>query len=197
MRYSSEHKAKTRSRILEKAGLLFRRKGFNSVGIDEIMGAAKLTRGGFYGYFKSKAELFTEIVRDEAGLGRMMRRREGTSPKELHAKASETLTDYLNPKHANVIAKECTLASLSSDVARAGVKPAKDAYTEKILELAHEYDRTRTGTMPEQGALPSHEALAAVVLSVGGFSIARAMNDDDLSKAMLDAARDKALELLK
>ncbi len=197
MRYSSEHKAKTRSRILEKAGLLFRRKGFNSVGIDEIMGAAKLTRGGFYGYFKSKAELFTEIVRDEAGLGRMMRRREGTSPKELHAKASETLTNYLNPKHANVIAKECTLASLPSDVARAGVKPAKDAYTEKILELAHEYDRTRTGTMPERGALPSHEALAAVVLSVGGFSIARAMNDDDLSKAMLDAARDKALELLK
>lgn len=197
MRYSSEHKAKTRSRILEQAGLLFRRKGFNSVGIDEIMGAAKLTRGGFYGYFKSKAELFTEIVRDEAGLGRMMRRREGTSPKELHAEAAETLKGYLDPKNANVISKQCTMAALPSDVARAGVKPAKDAYTDKIWELAYEYDRTRTGSVPKSGSIPSQEALAAVVLSVGGFSIARAMNDDDLSKALLDAARDKTLELLR
>ncbi len=197
MRYSSDHKAKTRSRILEQAGLLFRRKGFNNVGIDEIMGAAKLTRGGFYGYFKSKADLFTEIVRDEAGLGRMMRRREGTTPKELHAEATATLTGYLDPKNANVISKQCTIAALPSDVARSGVKPAKDAYTDKILELAHEYDRTRTGKTPESGALPSQEALAAVVLSVGGFSIARAMNNDALSKALLDAARDKALELIR
>lgn len=197
MRYSSEHKTKTRSRILDQAGLLFRRKGYGGVGIDEIMGAAKLTRGGFYGYFKSKAELFTEIVRDEAGLGRMMRRRTGSSPKELHAEAAETLTGYLDPRNANVIAKECTLASLPSDVTRSGVKSAKDAYTDKILELAHEYDRTRTGKLPAPDANPSPEALAAVILSVGGFSIARAMNDDALSKGMLDAARDKALELLR
>jgi len=197
MRYSSEHKTKTRSRILDQAGLLFRRKGYDGVGIDEIMGAAKLTRGGFYGYFKSKAELFTEIVRDEAGLDRMMRRRNGSSPKELHAEAAEMLTGYLDPKNANVIAKECTLASLPSDVTRSGVKSAKDAYTDKILELAHEYDRTLTGKPSEPDALPSPEALAAVVLSVGGFSIARAMNDNALSKAMLDAARDKALELLR
>eukprot|EP00439_Symbiodinium_sp_Y106_P087581 s1_g117.t1 len=197
MRYSSDHKAKTRSRILEQAGLLFRRKGFNNVGIDEIMGAAKLTRGGFYGYFKSKAHLLTEIVRDEAGLGRMMRRREGTTAKELHAEATETLTGYLDPKNANVISKQCTIAALPSDVARSGVKPAKDAYTEKILELAHEYDRTRTGKTPESDALPSQEALAAVVLSVGGFAIARAMNNDALSKALLDAARDKALDLIR
>ncbi len=197
MRYSSEHKAKTRSRILEQAGLLFRRKGFNNVGIDEIMGAAKLTRGGFYGYFKSKADLFTEIVRDEAGLGRMMRRREGKTPAALHAEATETLSGYLDPKNANVISKQCTMAALPSDVARSGVKPAKDAYTEKILELAHEYDRTRSGKTPKPDTLPSEDALAAVVLSVGGFSIARAMNDDALSKALLDAARNKALELLK
>ncbi|MAN60409.1 MAG: hypothetical protein CMI60_00550 [Parvibaculum sp.] len=67
----------------------------------------------------------------------------------------------------------------------------------KILELAHEYDRTRTGTTPKPGSRPTQEALAAVVLSIGGFSIARATNDDDLSKALLDAARNKALELLK
>jgi AcrR family transcriptional regulator len=197
MRYSSEHKTKTRGRILDQAGLLFRRKGYSGVGIDEIMGAAKLTRGGFYGYFKSKAELFTEIIRDEAGLGRMMRRRSGTTPKELHAEAAKTLTDYLDPKNSNVIAKECTLASLPSDVTRSGVKTAKTAYSEKILELAREYDRTRTGKTPEPTGTPSPEALAAVVLSVGGFSIARAMNDEALSKAMLEAARDKSLDLLR
>jgi len=197
MRYSPEHKTKTRSRIIDQAGLLFRRKGYGGVGIDEIMGAAKLTRGGFYGYFKSKAELFTEIVRDEAGLDRMMRRRKGSSPKELHAQAAETLTDYLDPKNATVISKQCTLAALPSDVARAGVKDAKEAYTHKIMELAREFDRTRTGKCPTTDEQPSPEALAAVVLSVGSFSIARAMNDDTLSSTMLDAARDKALELLR
>ncbi len=197
MRYSSEHKTKTRARILDQAGLLFRRKGYSNVGIDEIMGAAKLTRGGFYGYFKSKAALFTEIVRDEAGLGRMMRRRKGATPAALHSEAAETLTGYLDPQNANVIAKECTLASLPSDVARAGVKTAKTAYTDKILELAHEFDRTRSGRTPAPDAPPSPEALAAVILSVGGFSIARAMNDDTLSHALLAAARDKALDLLR
>lgn len=197
MRYTPDHKSKTRTQILEHAGLLFRRKGYGGVGIDEIMAAAKLTRGGFYGYFKSKASLFTEIIRGEAGLGRMLRRRTGENPAELFAEAEATLTGYLDPKNAKVIAKECTIAALPSDVARSGVKGAKDAYTSKILELAHEYDRTRTGTAPSPDALPSKQAFAAVVLSVGGFSIARAMNDDTLSQALLDAARDAALQQIR
>ena len=54
MRYSAEHKQRTRERILTQAARLFRRDGYQGVGIDSIMTGARLTRGGFYGHFRSK-----------------------------------------------------------------------------------------------------------------------------------------------
>ncbi len=200
MRYKPEHKEKTRALILQQAGLLFRRKGYMGVGIDEIMNAAKLTRGGFYGYFKTKAALFADVLTEEAGLDRMLRRRTGTTKQELLTEATEMLTGYLAPENASTIETQCTLASLPADVARSGSRIAKSAYTNKIKNLATEFDRTRkkTGeTAPEATAQPSKEALAALVLTVGAFSIARAIDDPDFAKALLDAARDKALEQLR
>lgn len=46
MPYSAEHK--TRGRIIASARILFNRRGFEQVSIDEIMHGAGLTRGGFY-----------------------------------------------------------------------------------------------------------------------------------------------------
>ena len=62
MRYPSEHKAEVRRRIVECAASLFRRRGYDGVGIDAIMAEAELTRGGFYGHFKSKADLFAAVA---------------------------------------------------------------------------------------------------------------------------------------
>ena len=58
MGYSSDHKDRTRERVVTAAGRLFRRYGYNGVGIDEIMAAAGLTRGGFYAHLKSKRDRF-------------------------------------------------------------------------------------------------------------------------------------------
>lgn len=60
--YTAEHKEATRARIVECARRLFNRRGLGEVSIDEIMGAAGLTRGGFYNHFKSKDELYVEAV---------------------------------------------------------------------------------------------------------------------------------------
>ena len=46
MRVSREKLAKSRNRILEAAAMLFREKGFDGVGLGDIMKAARLTRGG-------------------------------------------------------------------------------------------------------------------------------------------------------
>ena len=48
MRYPEGHKASTRERIVATAARLFRVHGFAAVGIDRLMAAAGLTRGGFY-----------------------------------------------------------------------------------------------------------------------------------------------------
>ena len=63
MPYTAEHKARTRARIIEAARVLFNRRGFEQVSIDEIMQHAGLTRGGFYNHFASKDELYAEAIR--------------------------------------------------------------------------------------------------------------------------------------
>src|SRR5262245_51445512 len=66
MPYTVEHKARTRARIVESARVLFNRKGFDQVSIDDIMNHAGLTRGGFYNHFPSKQGLYAEAVRSFA-----------------------------------------------------------------------------------------------------------------------------------
>ena len=63
MPYSAKHKANTRMKIVEVARILFNRRGFNGVTIDEIMAEAGLTRGGFYSHFATKDALYDEAVR--------------------------------------------------------------------------------------------------------------------------------------
>jgi TetR/AcrR family transcriptional regulator, transcriptional repressor for nem operon len=62
MRVSNEQVMENRRTILDAAGRLFRERGFEAVTVAEIMKAAGLTHGGFYGYFESKDELIVEAL---------------------------------------------------------------------------------------------------------------------------------------
>ena len=62
MPYSTEHKQRTRARIVEAARVLFNRHGFEQVSIDQVMKSAGLTRGGFYNHFRNKEELYAEAI---------------------------------------------------------------------------------------------------------------------------------------
>ena len=54
MRVSREQVLENKRTILKAAGRLFRERGFESVTVTDVMSAAGLTHGVFYGYFKSK-----------------------------------------------------------------------------------------------------------------------------------------------
>ncbi len=60
MKVSREKMAENREAILKAAGQLFREKGFDAVGVAEVMSAAGFTHGGFYGHFKSKDDLIAQ-----------------------------------------------------------------------------------------------------------------------------------------
>src|ERR1700757_1861970 len=62
MAYPAGHRKQTRDKIVESARRLFNRKGFENVSVDAIMADAGLTRGGFYAYFKSKSDLYAEVL---------------------------------------------------------------------------------------------------------------------------------------
>jgi hypothetical protein len=62
MPYPTGHRATVKKDIIDSARKLFNRHGFESVSLDQIMAGVGLTHGGFYSYFKSKSDLYGEVV---------------------------------------------------------------------------------------------------------------------------------------
>src|SRR5688500_1127123 len=60
MKVSKEQAAQHRERILEAAAQRFRERGFEGIGVADLMKEAGLTHGGFYGHFSSKEDLIAE-----------------------------------------------------------------------------------------------------------------------------------------
>lgn len=70
----SEAERTTLEKILTVAKLEFLQKGFQGASLRNIVKKAGVTTGAFYGYFKSKDELFEALVKDQyAGLLEMYR----------------------------------------------------------------------------------------------------------------------------
>jgi AcrR family transcriptional regulator len=59
-----EKQAETRSRLLDAAERVFLRRGLQGSSVEEIAAEAGFTRGAFYSNFKSKDELFVELLQD-------------------------------------------------------------------------------------------------------------------------------------
>jgi len=57
-----EKQAETRARLLNAAEQVFLRRGFQGSSVEEIAAEAGFTRGAFYSNFKSKEELFVELL---------------------------------------------------------------------------------------------------------------------------------------
>jgi AcrR family transcriptional regulator len=59
-----EKQAETRERLLDAAVRVFLRQGLQGSSVEEIAAEAGFTRGAFYSNFKSKEELFVELLQD-------------------------------------------------------------------------------------------------------------------------------------
>ena len=62
MPYPAAHRREVRKKIIESARRLFNRHGFDNVSLQQIMAGAGLTHGGFYSYFRSKADLYADVL---------------------------------------------------------------------------------------------------------------------------------------
>src|SRR5258708_19183765 len=120
---------RVRAEIFGHAGRLFRRRGYAGTNIDDIMLAAGLTRGAFYAHFKSKDDLFAEVVRAGDGLLAQLRASGSDVLKVLDA--------YLSKEDLAANALSCTLAALPSDIAPAPL-PAQLAYANRLYAVIAE-----------------------------------------------------------
>lgn len=191
MRYRPDQKARTRNRILGAAGRLFRHDGYKATSIDAVMAEIRLTRGGFYHHFRSKAALLAEVVRSDNHLVRLLERREGATPGALAAGARAILDFYLGPENRDIVARRCTMAALSTEIGR-GPKVAREAYSEVLGRLIHELSRGLGDP-----AARDPRALAAPALVIGGAILAQASTDEHFAIAMLNACRAEVGRLIE
>lgn len=190
MRYPPEHRRQKKREIVRAAARLFRERGYEGVGIDTIMEACGLTRGGFYGYFRSKEDLFAETLRDDHDFIERLRERRGTSRRELLDGSLEVLSAYLDPANRDPVVRGCSIAALSID---AGRHPAvRDAYGAAVRNLSAELARGLEEPRPDD-----ERTLAAIALCVGGLLVSRAVSDPELADRLERAASRAARHLLE
>jgi TetR/AcrR family transcriptional repressor of nem operon len=167
---------------------LFRERGYDRVSIDELMGAAGLTRGGFYAHFPSKSELFLEILRERHPMLRKLALRDGPGADELWMQMLDIFRDYLDPAHLEIVSKGCALSALGGDATRGGPR-ARSAYDEAFTRIVAEMARGQN-LAPDDPGLTS-----ALVLAVGAVSVAAATSAKDRKKVILEAAFAQFLEI--
>lgn len=180
MRVSREQAALNRERIVETASRLFREKGYDGIGVADLMKCAGLTHGGFYGHFASKedllAEAFGKAMEHSAETWRKLLAEKPANPRGALAHM------YLTAKHRDNPGRGCALASLGPDVSRVGpeVRQAMaDSFQAQIDALAQ--------ALPGTPAQVRRDAIATYAALVGGLVLSRSVADKQQSDEILAA----------
>ena len=191
MPYPAGHRAAVKSKIIDSARRQFNRHGFESVSLSQIMAGAGLTHGGFYSYFKSKSDLYAEV------LGCFFTDPHWKSCWEgVHVDLSSTdvgpqvVRAYLSRQHFEDVENSCPMVALPTDVARSG-KTAKRAFETVFQSMVSVLERS----LIKNGKPRRTIAQAIAALSVGGMVVARTVVDRRVADELRDACMAVALRL--
>ena len=188
MNETPSRKEQTHDRILKTASRAIRRKGYGGIGVADLMKEAGLTHGGFYAHFASKTDLLAEVA-DRTGADSLTRlgRIADAAPE---GEALAAIVDaYLSDQHVESPETGCPMAALGSELARQE-PPVRRAATRRTKEVIDLLGRQLPGWAAGQDR---GQALATYCTLVGALTIARAVDDPALSRAVRDAARELIL----
>jgi TetR/AcrR family transcriptional repressor of nem operon len=190
MRVSRQKAAENRERIIDAAGALLRANGFSGIGVADIMKAADLTHGGFYGHFASKDDLVAQACRKvTAQAAENWQKTAAKSPDDPYA---ALLTRYLQPHHRDEPGQGCVFAALGADAARSGAV-VQDAFADGLEPLIDLLAKSAPG---KTKAERRRKAVAAMAGLVGALLLARAVGtggNKEFSNEILEATRRELL----
>lgn len=172
MKVSREQFAENREKILEAAGRLFREHGFERVTVAEVMKAAGLTHGGFYGHFKSKNDLIAQTL---------ARSNEDASTLSLVDYAHR----YLSRQHCDDKAGGCTIAGLGPEVLHQSPE-ARAAVTHRVKA---QIEKLALGAPGKTDAERRRAAIGGWAAMVGALLLARVTDDAELGDEVLAQTR--------
>src|SRR6201991_4176546 len=116
MKVSREQVALNRERIVETAARLFREKGYDGIGVSDLMKSAGLTHGGFYGHFGSKEDLIAEAC--AASFDKSLEKWSKLAEQFPDNGFSAIVESYLMERHRDNRGDGCAMSGLAADVAR-------------------------------------------------------------------------------
>jgi TetR/AcrR family transcriptional regulator, transcriptional repressor for nem operon len=185
---SRKHHNRIRELVLQSAGRLFNRHGFNAVSIDDVMAEAGLTRGSFYCYFSSKSDLYAQSV------ARVVQEHpesaNGSGSERI--KADKIVRDYLSDQDLEGAADAFPMIGLPNDVSRTD-RAVRQAFEAALKVMIESFEKAASGNPQTQRT----HALAIAALCVGGMVLSRSIDDRKLGDELRDAAKATALDLGK
>ncbi len=133
-------KAQAREAILEAARMLFWRKGYAAVGVDEICETAGVNKGSLYHYHRDKADLACSVIQDN---GRIVFENIESNLRELPPR--DRLLGYLDWMIAGQVAEGraseqfsgCPFGRLAAETAGAepGIRDAVEAVFQGLIQF--------------------------------------------------------------
>ncbi|WP_277188238.1 TetR/AcrR family transcriptional regulator [Caballeronia sp. BR00000012568055] len=175
MKVSKEQAELNRIALLDAASRLYRRHGFDGVGVAQIAREAGLTHGSLYGHFESKDHYAAEACAHAFKKSLDLLKRfddDGDQPLASFRRR------YLSEAYRDDPGNGCTIAALAADAARKpgpvaetmtqGIESFIDAFTERLDGREH--------------------AMTTLSMMVGALILARAsaQANASLSKELLD-----------
>lgn len=187
MKVTKEQAKANRAHIVKTASSLFRERGYDGVGIADLMAAAGFTQGGFYKHFPSKAGLMAESA--ACGIAQSVESTVGAS-------ATDFVKVYLSREHRDNPGAGCTMAALGGDAGRKEdeVRASFAAGIENQLAVLLEGIESADGEDPAQARAT---VLSTMAHALGAIVMSRACPDDSaLADEILEASRNSILAML-
>jgi TetR/AcrR family transcriptional repressor of nem operon len=179
---SKSQAAENRHTVVDAASRLFRAQGFRATSVPEIMRAADLTHGGFYGHFASKEALAAEAL-DAAFASLAAARAQTALTPEGEAIHPAWVDSYLTAEHRDAPGPGCPVAALAGDVAREATdSPVRESFARGVEQVVAQLVAQNPEHDPEA-------ALADYATLIGSLLLARATAGRPLSDAFLAAGQ--------
>jgi TetR/AcrR family transcriptional regulator, transcriptional repressor for nem operon len=191
MPYPANHRVEVKRRIIDSARKLFNRHGFESVSLNQIMAGVGLTHGGFYTYFQSKSDLYSEVLGCFFTDPNWKSCWEGVKVDLSSGDVGpQVVRAYLSRQHFEDVENSCPMVALPTDVARSG-ESAKRAFETVFRAMVSVLERS----LVQNGQPRRTIAQATAALCIGGMVVARTVVDRTVADELREACTSVAMHL--
>jgi TetR/AcrR family transcriptional repressor of nem operon len=177
---------RNRAAIEQASSRLFREQGL-SVSVKDVMGAAGLTHGGFYGHFRSKDDLVAAACANAFASSVERWHQRSAAAKDRQEARAALIEGYLTAYNRASAGTGCPISALATDVGRESEDaPVREIFRAGIEQLL----KILTDVQPRSDHNGARDrALTDLSTLVGAMVLARSTSGSPLSDAFMNAAK--------